>query len=230
MLRPASRRARQRNAAPDEPQSPPYAPDPAPYRPDSSPVPGPDLGAVPARPGRSGQSLSYKYEPGPPSYGPPGPLPYEPPTQPFGRPRAPFEPPTRTPYGQAPYGPPPREPRPYEPVPYEQAPYQQAPYEQAPYEQAEDLPPGDGEGSSRRNGRRRAKGRGRVRRLLRRPTVRVILALIVVFFCWVAFSLGQALTAPGGGSTSSKLAEWARDHYLGPADLRRGGSRTSRPR
>ena len=217
MLRPASRRASQRNGAPDEPQSPPYAPDPAPYRPDPAPYRSdpppyrPD--PAPYGPGPS----PYEYEPGPPSYGPPGP-PYEPPTQPFGRPRGPFEPPTRAPYGQAPYGSPPREPRPYEPVPYEQAPYGQAPYEQAPYEQAEDLPPGDDEGSSRRHGRRgrRAKGRGRVRRLLRRPTVRVILALIVVFFCWVAFSLGQALTAPGGGSTSSKLAEWARDHYLGP--------------
>jgi Phosphodiester glycosidase len=213
VLRPASRRASQRNAAPDEPQPSPYAPDPAPYRPDPAPY-GPH--PAPYGPGPS----PYEYEPGPPSYGPPGP-PYDPPTQPFGRPRAPFEPPARTPYGQAPYGSPPREPRPYEPVPYEQAPYEQAPYEQAPYEQApyeqaEDLPPGDGGGSSRRHGRRRAKGRGRVRRLLRRPTVRVILALIVVFFCWVAFSLGQALTAPGGGSTSSKLAEWARDHYLGP--------------
>ena len=29
-------------------------------------------------------------------------------------------------------------------------------------------------------------------------------------------NLAQALTAPGGGSTSAKLAEWARDHYLGP--------------
>jgi hypothetical protein len=28
--------------------------------------------------------------------------------------------------------------------------------------------------------------------------------------------MGQAVTAPGGGSLSSKLAEWARDHYLGP--------------
>ena len=56
----------------------------------------------------------------------------------------------------------------------------------------------------------------RVRRLLRRRTVRVILALIAVFCCWLAFSVGQALTAPGGGSVSSKLAEWARDHYLGP--------------
>ena len=224
MLRPASRRASQRNGAPDEPQSPPYAPDPAPYRPDPAPYrpdPAPYRSDPPPYrpdPAPYGPGPSpYEYEPGPPSYGPPGP-PYERPTQPFGRPRGPFEPPTRAPYGQAPYGSPPREPRPYEPVPYEQAPYGQAPYEQAPYEQAEDLPPGDDEGSSRRHGRRgrRAKGRGRVRRLLRRPTVRVILALIVVFFCWVAFSLGQALTAPGGGSTSSKLAEWARDHYLGP--------------
>jgi len=52
--------------------------------------------------------------------------------------------------------------------------------------------------------------------LLRRPTVRVILALIAVLCCWLAFSIGQALTAPGGGSLSTKLAEWARDHYLGP--------------
>ena len=37
-----------------------------------------------------------------------------------------------------------------------------------------------------------------------------------MFCCWAAFSVGQALTAPGGGSTSAKLAEWARDHYLGP--------------
>jgi hypothetical protein len=40
--------------------------------------------------------------------------------------------------------------------------------------------------------------------------------VILVFFVWVAFSVGQALTAPNGGSISSKLAEWARDHYLGP--------------
>ena len=58
--------------------------------------------------------------------------------------------------------------------------------------------------------------KGRIRRLLRRRTVRVILALIAVFCCWLAFSVGQAITAPGGGSVSSKLAEWARDHYLGP--------------
>ena len=44
----------------------------------------------------------------------------------------------------------------------------------------------------------------------------MILALIAVFCCLVAFSVGQALTATGGGSVSSKLAEWARDHDLGP--------------
>ena len=41
-----------------------------------------------------------------------------------------------------------------------------------------------------------------------------VLFLVVLF--WVAFSIGQALLAPNGGSMSSKLAEWARGHYLGP--------------
>jgi len=56
----------------------------------------------------------------------------------------------------------------------------------------------------------------RLRRFLRRPTVRVIGALLAAFLLWVCFSVGQALAAPGGGSVSSKLAEWARDHYLSP--------------
>ncbi|HEY2277395.1 MAG TPA: hypothetical protein VGI00_03520, partial [Streptosporangiaceae bacterium] len=63
---------------------------------------------------------------------------------------------------------------------------------------------------------KRQRGRGRIRRFFRLRTVRVILALIAVFLCWVGFSVGQALAAPGGGSTAAKLAEWARDHYLGP--------------
>src|SRR4029077_11490896 len=76
---------------------------------------------------------------------------------------------------------------------------------------------GRGQGSGQGPGRKeRRPKRGRIRRFFRLRTVRVILALIVVFACWVAFSVGQALTAPGGGSTSAKLAEWARDHYLGP--------------
>jgi hypothetical protein len=55
-----------------------------------------------------------------------------------------------------------------------------------------------------------------MRRFLRRPTVRVVGVLLTAFIVWLCFSVGQALVAPGGGSTSSKLAEWARDHYLGP--------------
>jgi len=64
-------------------------------------------------------------------------------------------------------------------------------------------------------GRDRVK-KHRLRRFFRLKTVRAIVVLLLVFFVWVAFSVGQALLAPNGGSTSSKLAEWARDHYLGP--------------
>jgi hypothetical protein len=56
----------------------------------------------------------------------------------------------------------------------------------------------------------------RLRRFFRLRTVRAVGVLILVFLVWVAFSVGQALSAPNGGSISSKLAEWARDHYLGP--------------
>jgi hypothetical protein len=64
--------------------------------------------------------------------------------------------------------------------------------------------------------RKRRQRKRRLRRFLRRPTVRVIGALLAAFLIWVCFSVGQALAAPGGGSVSSKLAEWARDHYLSP--------------
>ena len=40
--------------------------------------------------------------------------------------------------------------------------------------------------------------------------------MLLAICCWLAFSIGQALTAPGGGNLSSRMAEWARDHYLGP--------------
>jgi hypothetical protein len=88
------------------------------------------------------------------------------------------------------------------------------------YEPDDGYRPDDGgeldDGKPARARGRRRRGRGRIRRFFRLRTVRVILALIAVFLCWVAFSVGQALTAPGGGSTSSRLAEWARDHYLSP--------------
>jgi len=43
-----------------------------------------------------------------------------------------------------------------------------------------------------------------------------VAAGFTVLLCWVAFSIGQTLTAAGNTGTSARLAEWARDHYLGP--------------
>jgi hypothetical protein len=51
---------------------------------------------------------------------------------------------------------------------------------------------------------------------MRLRTVRAIAVLLLVFLVWLSFSVGQALTSPYGGSASSKLAEWMRDHSLGP--------------
>jgi hypothetical protein len=56
----------------------------------------------------------------------------------------------------------------------------------------------------------------RTRRFFRRPTVRVVSALIGVFVVWVAFSAGQATFANNGQGAAANLAEWARNHYLGP--------------
>ena len=67
----------------------------------------------------------------------------------------------------------------------------------------------------KRNGRGQTR-KHRLRRVFRLRTVRVAAVLVLVFLIWVASSIGQALLAPNGGSMSSNLAEWARDHYLGP--------------
>jgi hypothetical protein len=40
--------------------------------------------------------------------------------------------------------------------------------------------------------------------------------VLAAFLITVSWSVGHALTAPGGGNLSTRLAEWARDHYLGP--------------
>ncbi len=74
--------------------------------------------------------------------------------------------------------------------------------------------PGDGG----RDGRRRTvKPRRRwLRRLLAHRSVQAILIVLVLFLGWVGWSVGQAMTAPGNGTASTRLAEWARDHYLGP--------------
>jgi Phosphodiester glycosidase len=225
VLRPASRRANQHRASPygdadpasyePDPQSPdgaPYRPDTPRYQPDApryEPGPSP-YGPKPSQDGPDG--WPYRQDPGP--YGPDA-WPYRQDPGPYGSTPPPYRP---DPYGQAPYG----------QAPYGQAPYGQAPYGEAPpsepptYDFGQPPPPADGDGGppGRRPGRRGrgrgAKGPGRVRRLFRRPWMRVIVALVAVLCCWLAFSIGQALTAPGGGSVSSKLAEWARDHYLGP--------------
>jgi hypothetical protein len=56
----------------------------------------------------------------------------------------------------------------------------------------------------------------RTRRFFRRRTVRVVSALIGVFVVWIAFSAGQATFQNNGQGAAANLAEWARDHYLGP--------------
>ena len=53
-------------------------------------------------------------------------------------------------------------------------------------------------------------------RLRDRLWVRISAAILAGFLLVIAWSVGNALTVPGGGSTSDRLAEWARDHYLGP--------------
>ena len=39
---------------------------------------------------------------------------------------------------------------------------------------------------------------------------------MIAFLVVVGWSIGHALTLPGGGTLSERMAEWARDHYLGP--------------
>ena len=203
MLRPASGRASRQNPSPHGPRSSSNGPDPAAY----DYPPGPAPYGPPGPPNAPPNGPSY----GSP-YGPPNGPPYDPDTQVFRRiPRGPV---TQNTY----------QPGPYQPGPYDSGPYGPGPQQPGPYEpgDADDANGGPGRRRLRRDGRpdRRAekggKRRGRIRRLFRRRTVRVILALLTVLFCWLAFSIGQALTAPNGGSLSSKLAEWARDHYLGP--------------
>jgi hypothetical protein len=121
------------------------------------------------------------------------------------------------------YGPESYEPGPYEPGRNDSDQYEAPRYEYGPVSYPPEAPGGPhgprgpgGPGGPGPGGPRRPRRRGRIRRFFRLRTVRVISVLLAVFLCWVAFSVGQALTAPGGGSTAAKLAEWARDHYLGP--------------
>lgn len=57
---------------------------------------------------------------------------------------------------------------------------------------------------------------GRRRRSPRPAWFRVAAGLLTVFVFAVSWSVGHALTMPSGGTVAERLAEWARDHYLGP--------------
>ncbi len=50
----------------------------------------------------------------------------------------------------------------------------------------------------------------------RRLVTRLILACVTTFVFIAGWSLGHALTAPGGGTMAERVAEWARTHYLSP--------------
>lgn len=54
------------------------------------------------------------------------------------------------------------------------------------------------------------------RRLRDRLWFRITGAALAAFFLIAGWSIGHALTVPGGGSVSERMAEWARDHYLSP--------------
>ena len=56
----------------------------------------------------------------------------------------------------------------------------------------------------------------RTRRLFRLRSVRVISGVLVLLLVWLTFSVGQAAFKNNGQGLSANLAEWARDHYLGP--------------
>jgi hypothetical protein len=56
----------------------------------------------------------------------------------------------------------------------------------------------------------------RPRRRRLRLVLRVIACALAVLILVTGWSLGHALTAPGGGTVSERVAEWARNHYLGP--------------
>lgn len=45
---------------------------------------------------------------------------------------------------------------------------------------------------------------------------RLLAAAVIAALIPISWSVGHALTMQGGGSVSERMAEWARDHYLGP--------------
>jgi hypothetical protein len=62
----------------------------------------------------------------------------------------------------------------------------------------------------------RSAAHARPRRRRLRLVLKVIAGGIAVLILVTGWSLGHALTAPGGGNFSERVAEWARNHSLGP--------------
>ncbi len=56
----------------------------------------------------------------------------------------------------------------------------------------------------------------RTRGMFRRRSVRIVSALVALFLVFVMFSAGQTAFKNNGQGFTANLAEWARDHYLGP--------------
>ena len=75
--------------------------------------------------------------------------------------------------------------------------------------------PGPGDPAYGNRPARKARFR-RTRRLFRRRSVRVVSAVVALCLVWLTFSVGQAAFKNNGQGLSANLAEWARDHYLGP--------------
>ena len=90
--------------------------------------------------------------------------------------------------------------------------YQEQRYQEPSYEVRR---PGPGDPAYGLAPLRKARFR-RTRRLLRRRSFRVVSAVVAIFLVWVMFSVGQAAVKNNGQGVSANLAEWARDHYLGP--------------
>lgn len=65
-------------------------------------------------------------------------------------------------------------------------------------------------GGATRHGRRFAGSRQR------RVILRVVAAIVATFLLLTGWSIGHALSVPGGGTFAERIAEWARTHYLGP--------------
>ena len=68
----------------------------------------------------------------------------------------------------------------------------------------------------RQTGRQAMAPPRRRRRLREIRLVQVIAVLLVAALVWLCWSVGTALTTPGGGTFAQRMAEWARGHYLGP--------------